>query len=307
VSTDIAQILGRERTPAEPGPGRLSTASLRALDLEIGRRMAGQLSGDYRSSFAGVGTELHQVRPYAAGDDVRKIDWNVYARTGELYVRVEVAERILVTWVVVDLSASMAFGTSDRRKADVAEGVAIAVGHVASRRGNRLGVVAFGPDAPRFERPREGRRGLLQALSSIDDAPAGAGSLDDALRLLDGLAVQRSLVAVVSDFRGPRDWEHGLQRIAARHLTLAVEIRDRREHELVDVGEVRLEDPESGRQLLVDTRDPEVRAGFARASEREREEVATTFAAAGVPHVVLATEGDWLRPLAAFLRKGDRT
>ena len=99
------------------------------------------LSGDYRSAFAGLGTEFHQVRPYQPGDDVRRIDWNVTARTGELHVRVELAERVLVTWLVLDASASMRFGTADRRKADVAEGVAIAVGHLATRRGNRLGVV----------------------------------------------------------------------------------------------------------------------------------------------------------------------
>src|SRR5277367_3247757 len=153
--------LAPTRTPEHPGPGSLSTSSLRALELTVGRRVDGMLAGDYRSAFAGIGSELWQVRPYQPGDDVRRIEWNATARTGEPHVRVELAERVLVSWLVVDASASMAFGTADRRKADVAEGVAIAVGYAATRRGNRLGVVSFGEGTPHVRLPREGRRELL--------------------------------------------------------------------------------------------------------------------------------------------------
>jgi uncharacterized protein (DUF58 family) len=306
MSRSIVDVLGFVRTPARPGPGSLSASSLRALDVALGRRVAGTLSGDYRSAFAGVGTEFHQVRVYSPGDDVRRIDWNVTARTGQTHVRVELAERSLVTWIVLDLSASMGFGTADRRKADVCEGVAIAIGHVATRRGNRLGVVAFGGDKPFFRRPRQGRRGLLVALESMREAPAGNGTLGDALKLADGLAVQRSLMVVISDFRGPLDWQRGLLRVAARHRTLAIEIRDPREQELADVGELRLADPETGRQLVVDTHDRVVRELFARAADEERRRLVRTLASVGVPHVALSTEGDWLGPLAAFLSTSDR-
>src|SRR6201996_8830896 len=145
--------LAPTRTPEQPGPGSLSASSLRALELTVGRRVDGLLSGDYRSAFAGVGSELWQVRPYEPGDDVRRIEWNVTARTGEPHVRVELAERVLVTWLVIDASASMAFGTGERRKADVAEGLAIAIGYAATRRGNRLGTVVFGEEA-KIDRPR---------------------------------------------------------------------------------------------------------------------------------------------------------
>jgi uncharacterized protein (DUF58 family) len=302
----ILDLLERVRTPAEPGPGPVSTASLRALELVIGRRVDGLLAGDYRSAFAGVGTELHQVRPYQPGDDVRRIDWNVTARTGQTHVRVELAERQLVTWLVLDSSASMAFGTADRRKADVAEGVSIALGLVATRRGNRLGVVAFGAGEPRFRRPRQGRAGLLDALRATREAPSGSGSLEQALKLVDGLAIQRSLVVVISDFRGPLAWQRGLLRVAARHRTLAIEIRDPREQALADVGEIHLMDPETGEQLLVDTTDQEVRELFAQAADEERRALVRLLASVGVPHVALSTEGDWLRPLAAFLARGDR-
>ena len=190
----VAAVRDGARPPPAPGPGAITAESLEALELAIGRRVDGLLAGDYRSAFAGVGTELYQVRPYEAGDDVRRIDWNVTARTGQTHVRVELAERVLVTWLVFDASASMAFGTADRRKADVAEGVALAIGHTATRRGNRLGLVAFGADDPRWRRPRQGRRGLLLTLAALREEPAGSGGLAEALALLDGLALQRSLV-----------------------------------------------------------------------------------------------------------------
>src|SRR5437868_387461 len=127
--------------------------------------------GDYRSTLLGRGTELAQVRPYVPGDDVRRIDWNVTARTLEPHVRVDLAERVLVTWLVLDTSPSMQFGTADRRKADVAEGVAIAVGHVATRRGNRLGAITFGDSEPRSLPARQGRIGLLGLLSALRREP----------------------------------------------------------------------------------------------------------------------------------------
>jgi uncharacterized protein (DUF58 family) len=304
--TGILDVLGRVRTPSEPGPGPLTAESLRSLDLAIGRRIAGTLAGDFRSAFVGLGSELYQVRPYQPGDDVRRIDWNVTARTGQTHVRVEVADRVLVTWIVVDGSASMAFGTADRRKADVAEGVAIAVGHLTTRRGNRLGVVTFGADEVVYRKPREGRSGLLFALGALREAPAGNGSLGDALHLVGGLAVQRSLVVVVSDFRGAADWREGLMRVAQRHPVLAVEIRDPREQRLEDLGELCLADPESGRQLVVDTGDSAVREQFEAAAAAERRALETMLAGVGVPHVALSTDGDWLRPLAAFLGRSDR-
>jgi uncharacterized protein (DUF58 family) len=273
--------------------------------------MQGLLAGDYRSALLGDGTELAQVRPYFPGDDdVRRIDWNVTARTGVPHVRVHLAERVLVTWLVLDTSASMQFGTADRRKADVAEGVAIAVGHVATRRGNRLGLVTFGDDRPRTFPPRQGRVGLLGLLSTLRDQPglenAGATSLGEALHRTAALGRQRSAVVVVSDFRGPLDWRHALLELSSRHDVIAVEIRDPREQELPNAGVLWLVDPETGRQLRADTRNERLRARFAAAAASERAELTRVLAAAGARHVVLTTAGDWLRSFAVFLRRGGR-
>ena len=303
-------LLRRTPTPDRPGPGPLPGALLRALDVTIGRRIEGVLSGDYRASLQGDGTELAQLRPYSPGDDVRQIDWNVTARTGEPHVRVHLAERVLSSWLVLDTSPSMAFGTADRRKADVAEGVAIAVGHLATRRGNRLGLVTFGDAQPRSFPPRQGRAGLIGLLSALRDEPAssrvGETSLGEAATRTAALARQPSLVAIVSDFRGPLDWRKPLLELAGCHDVVAVEIRDQREQELPNAGELWLVDPETGRQLRVDTRSPKLRARFAHAAAEERGRLAGMLASLGVRHLVLSTSGDWLRPLADHLRRRRR-
>jgi uncharacterized protein (DUF58 family) len=304
----ILRVLRAEPTPERPGPGPMPDALLRALDVTIGRRVEGLLAGDYRSALLGAGSELAQVRPYVAGDDPRQIEWNVTARTGLPHVRVQLAERVMVTWLVLDTSASMIFGTADRRKADVAEGVALAVGHVATRRGNRLGVMTFGGANPTALPPRQGRAGLLGLLLALrnetDEASAEATSLGEAFLRTGALARQRALVVVVSDFRGPLDWRRPLLELAGRHDVLAVEIRDPREERLPNVGDLWLVDPETGEQLRVDTRDRRLRDRFAAAAVEERSGLARVLASLGVRHVVLSTSGEWLRPLAIFLRGG---
>lgn len=295
------------RTKAAPGPGPLPEGVLRALDITIGRRVSGLLQGDYRSSQLGNGTELAQIRAYEPGDDVRQIEWNVTARTGQPHVKVQVAERVLTTWLLLDTSPSMLFGTADRRKADVAEGVAIAVGHIATRRGNRLGAIAFGEGEARTVPPTQGRLGMLGALAELRRPPVagavGIASVADALQRVSRLSGWSKLIVVVSDFRGARDWRVPLMELAGRHEVLAIEIRDPREQELPAMGELLLVDPETGRQLRVDTSKRKLRERFAAAALQDRAEVATMITSTGARHIVLSTEGDWLKRFVAGIGK----
>jgi uncharacterized protein (DUF58 family) len=293
------------RTPARPGPGPLPAALLRRVDMTVRRRIDGLLAGDHRSSAFGEGTELAQVRPYVLGDDVRLIDWNVTARTGEPHVRVHVAERAVESWLLLDTSASMTFGTADRRKWDVAEGVSLAIGHFASRRGNRLAVATFGDRSPTIAPARQGKRAFLSLLLALrrepDLEPHGPTSIGGAVARLAAVVRRRSIVVIVSDFRGPRDWRGPLLQLASRHDVLAVEVRDPREQELTDAGDLWLVDPESGRQLQVNTRSAKLRDRFRDEAAQERRDVGRELKSAGVAHLVLSTAGDWLRELVAFL------
>ena len=297
---------GRGRTPARPGPGPTPEALLRALDLTVGRRIRGLLPGEYRAHDLGGGTELAQVRPYEPGDDVRRIDWNVTARTTVPHVRVHVPERALTAWLLLDVSPSMTFGTADRRKADVAEGVAVAIGHLATQRGNRLGIVTFGGSRDRRVPPAAGRLGLLGLLTAarVDAVENGVGATSpaDALRIANAAAPRGGLVVLVSDFRGPRDWLRQLAALAARHHVIAVEIDDPRESELTDVGELTLIDAETGREVRVDTSSKRLRERFAEGAAAERASLARDLGRLGVDHIVLSTAGSWLRTLAGDLR-----
>ena len=201
----------------------------------------------------------------------------------------------------------MTFGTADRRKADVAEGVALAVGHLASRRGNRLGLVTFGGSEPALAPPRHGRDGVLRLLEELRREQSDRGlhepSLEDAVRKTTKLARSRSLLVLVSDLRGRPLDRRWLADAAGRHHVVAVEVRDPREQELVDVGELWFVDPETGRQLRVDTSDRRLRERFAERAASERRALSVELRRAGVDHVVLTTSGDWLRELASFLRR----
>jgi uncharacterized protein (DUF58 family) len=192
----------------------------------------------------------------------------------------------------------------------VAEGVALAVGHVATRRGNRLGVTSAGAGAPRLSRPRQGRSGLLGMLAALRAEPerdgAGPTALDAALAATAAMARARGFVVVVSDFRGPLTWEAPLRALGARHGVLAVEVRDPREQSLPPMGDLWLVDPETGRQAHVNTGSARVRRRFAAAAAAEREAVAEAIRRARADHLVLSTGGDWLRELAAHLRRSEQ-
>jgi uncharacterized protein (DUF58 family) len=297
------------RPASRPGPGPTPEALLRALDVTVGRRIHGLLAGEFRAHDRGGGTELAQVRPYEPGDDVRTIDWNVTARMTIPHVRVHVPERALTSWLALDVSPSMTFGTADRRKADVAEGVALALAHIATQRGNRLGTITFGGAKDRRMPPTGGRRGVLAAVQAAghEAVPDRAGQIglrspSSALRFLSRVAPRGGLVVLVSDFRGPRDWLTELAAVGGRAQVLAVEIRDRREDELPDVGDLTLFDSETGREVRVDTSSRALRERFVRAAAEDRAALARDLRRLAVGHVVLSTSGSWLRSLASQLR-----
>jgi uncharacterized protein (DUF58 family) len=291
--------------PARQGPGAIPAALVDVLALSIVRRGAGALPGDRLAPGVGSGTELAQLRPYQLGDDVRQLDPAASARTGIAHVRLQVPERILTTWLVLDVSASMAFGTAERLKCDVAEGVAQVVGRTATRHGGRLAVLtAGGPE--RVLPPRGGPNARLGLRRLLEQGVAVDGVSDrgigPVLHRVGRLARQPGLIVVVSDFRGPLDWHKPLRALAARHRLIAIEIRDPREDRLEAAGRLSLVDPESGRLIEVDTSRRKLRERFEAAAAQERAVVASELRKAGTHHVVLSTSGDWLRALGRALR-----
>ncbi len=303
-ANEVLRLSSQTNRPPSIATGP-SAEVLRRLELTVTRRLDGLLQGDYRGLVPGHGTEAGETRPYAPGDDVRRIDWNVTARTIEPHIRQTIADRELETWIVADFSASLAFGTADCEKRDLALAAIAAVGFLTQRTGNRLGAVVLeGEHAMTV--PARGGRSHVQALlhralkAAKDDHP-GASDLSSALRRLAVATRRRGLAVVVSDFLAPNGWDKPMRALAARHEVLAVEIVDPRELELPDVGVIDLVDPETGMSREVNTSNAKTRARFADAATAQRAEIAAALRGAGVDHLQLRTDHDWLSDLVRFV------
>jgi uncharacterized protein (DUF58 family) len=290
--------------PAAPNlrDGQLE-AALRVLELTVRRRLDGLLPGKHIGLVPGPGSEPGDARPYQPGDDVRRMDWAVTARTTEPHIRMTEADRELETWVVVDLSASLDFGTAACEKRDLAVAATAAVAHLTRGGGNRIGaLVATGERTIRI--PARGglahARGLIRRVAETPRAPEGTrGDLAEATEQLRRPPRRRGLAVVISDFLGDQTWERPLRALSARHDLLAVEVLDPRDLELPEVGTVVLADPETGRQREVDTT-PLLCREFAAASAEHREQVATTLRRCGAAHMVLRTDRDWIADVVRF-------
>jgi uncharacterized protein (DUF58 family) len=287
----------------------MPAALVDALDARVNRLVSRTLPGSRRAVGVGLGTELAQLRPYEPGDDVRHIDAAGSARTGTLHVRMHVPERALTSWIVLDRSASMAFGTAERLKADVAEGTALVFGRLGVRRAGSVGVVAFGAgeaERPTILPPRGSKPGMialrrLLAEGAATDGHSDPKALDGGLARVLKLAAQPGLVVVISDFRDQQEWERPLGALRLRHATVAIEVSDPRESELPGMGRLALVDPESGELVQVNSSSGRLRERFA-ALERERQaHVAAELRRLGVPHIRLSTDEDWLLELGRRL------
>ncbi|MCB0942174.1 MAG: DUF58 domain-containing protein [Mycobacterium sp.] len=287
----------------EIGDAKLS-AALRTLELTVKRKLDGVLQGNHLGLIPGPGSEPGESRLYQPGDDVRRMDWSVTARTTHPHVRQMIADRELETWLVVDMSASLDFGTAGCEKRDLAVAAAAAITYLNSGGGNRLGaVIANGQSVVRVP-ARSGRQHeqtLLRAIATSPRAPLGVrGDLAAAIDALRRPERRRGMAVVISDFLGPINWMRPLRAIAARHEVLGVEVLDPRDIELPDVGDVILQDTESGvtREFTIDE---QLRDDFARAAAAHREEVARTLRRCGAPLMTLRTDRDWISDIVRFV------
>jgi uncharacterized protein (DUF58 family) len=278
-------------------------SALRALELAVRGRLDGLLQGNHLGLVPGPGSEPGEARMYQPGDDVRRMDWAVTARTTEPHVRETVADRELETWAVVDLSPSLDFGTASCEKRDLAVAALAAVTHLTRGGGNRIGaIVTTGERTVRI--PARGglahARGLLRRVAETPRAPEGTrGDLAAAVEQLRRPPRRRGLVVVISDFLGEPDWERPMRGLSGRHELLAVEVLDPRELELPDVGTVVLADPETGRQREVVT-SPLLCREFAAAAAEHRERVAATLRRCGAAQLTLRTDSDWIADVVRF-------
>ncbi|MFC4005795.1 DUF58 domain-containing protein [Nonomuraea purpurea] len=301
-------------------PYLMAEPALRRLELTITRRLDGLLQGEHLGLLPGPGSEPAETRPYQAGDDVRRMDWNVTARTNEPHVRDLVADRELEIWALLDATASMDFGTAAMEKRELALSALAAVGFLTQRTGNRIGAHVLHGGGVRTLPARTGRphlMALLQAAFGLPRTPPGtaeplaanvrSGLIGVAAEQLGRVVRRRGLVVVVSDFLDdPQTWEPPLRRLAVRHQVLAVEVLDPRELTLPDVGILTLIDPETGRRREVATGNARLRRRYAEAAAEQRDAIAGAVRRAGAAHLRLRTDRDWVRDLVQHVMKQRR-
>ncbi|MGI8759735.1 MAG: DUF58 domain-containing protein [Jatrophihabitantaceae bacterium] len=286
---------------------------LRRLELTVRNKLDGLLQGNYLGLVPGPGSEAGESRQYVAGDDVRRMDWPVTARTTTPHVRQTVADRELETWLVVDLSASMDFGTARSEKRELVLAAITAVAHLSVRGGNRIGAVVGNGELSYRLPALPGRAHARYLLRRVAGTPRATGSggpdLAELLESLRRSQRRRGLVAVVSDYLdvgapapGPEpSWGRPLRALSDRHQLLGVEVLDPRELELPATGLVTFTDPETGRQLEVQTSDAALRRRYAAAAQTQRARIASTLRHAGAAHLQLRTDRDWLTDVVKFV------
>jgi uncharacterized protein (DUF58 family) len=293
-------------------------AALRRLELAIVRRLEGFLHGDHLGLLPGPGSDTNDAREYVPGqDDVRKMDWPVTARTTVPHVRDTMADRELEAWALLDVTPSMNWGTAGVTKRDLGIAAVATIGFLSQRMGDRFGGMIMRPDGITRLPASSGRTALYGLLRRMLDTPIvpdhATGSIDlpQGIEQLARTQRRRGMRLVVSDFLTPGDheldpnmpppWERPLRRLAVRNQVLAVEVVDRMELEFPNVGEILIRDPETDFERYVNTGDAAARQRMNAASAAQRERVRIALRRAGVGHIQLRTDRDWVADIARFV------
>lgn len=316
----ISRLLGR--SPSREGPPHgvphAATApalpdvlrQVRRIELRTRGLVSSRFSGDYHSVFKGQGLEFVEVREYLPGDDVRTIDWNVSARTGETFVKKYVEERELTVLLLVDLSGSQRFGTRGRFKSEMVAEVAATLAMSAVRNNDRVGLLVFTDRVELFVPPRKGRSHVLRIVRDLlTFHPEGAGTdLAGALEYAVRLLRSRSIVFLVSDFQGARtrEAERALTVAAHRHDLVPITVNDPADLELPDAGLIQVTDPETGARVAVDSGSAAVRRRYAEAVAEERTALRRSFRRLGLDEIELRTDQPAAGALLSFFRRRER-
>jgi uncharacterized protein (DUF58 family) len=264
-------------------------------------------SGEYHSAFKGRGMSFSEVRAYQYGDDVRNIDWNVTARTGEPYVKIFEEERELTVMLLVDMSRSSFFGTVNQLKSELITEICAVLAFSAINNNDKVGVIFFSDQIEKFIPPKKGRQHILRIIRElINFQPRGAKTdLGVALRFFNNVIKKRSICFILSDFIA-RDYEAPLRVAARKHDIVGLNLIDPRDETLPDVGLIRALDAESGKVGWIDTSSRKVRKHYARAGMEQYAYFRSVFLKSGADMVVVRTDEPYVQALLKFFQKRGR-
>lgn len=282
-------------------------SKIRRLEIKTRGLVEAAFAGQYRSVFKGRGMNFEEVREYQPGDEVRTIDWNVTARLGHPFVKKFTEEREMTVMLVVDVSASGAFGSVELSKRELAAEVACVLAFSAIHNNDKVGLLLFSDHVELFIPPKKGRIHTLRLIREIlYFEPEGRGTApSQALLYLNRVLTRKAVVFLISDFQTPL-FERELGITSRRHDLIALPVVDPRETALPDAGLVVFEDAETGEQVEVDTGDASVRSAYAHLAARRREAWQRTFRRKRIDSIALATDEDYLPALREFFRARER-
>ena len=282
---------------------------IRRIEIRTRRLVNDSFAGEYHAIFKGRGMEFDEVRPYQPGDEVRTIDWNVTARTGDLFVKRYVEERELTVMLLVDASASGQFGTVNRFKREIAAELAAVLAFSAISNNDKVGLLVFSERVELYISPRKGRRHVLRLIRDLlAFEPQGQGTdLRLALNTINRVLKRRSIVFLISDFLvPPESFRSVLQVSNRRHDVIAVSLSDPREREWPRAGLVALEDAETGQMQWVDTSSRQWRESFSERVDELHQARERVFRKAQVDRINISTDAEYVTPLTVFFERRAR-
>lgn len=280
---------------------------IKKIQIKTDRLVNDVLAGEYHSSFKGRGMEFDEVREYQQGDDVRTIDWKVTARTGRPHIKKFVEERELTVFLLVDVSQSGYFGSSEKVKREYAAEMCAVLAFSAIKNNDKVGLILFSDRIERYIPPKKGKRHVLRVIREIlFFKPEGKGTcLSGAFEFLNSVAKRKSVAFFVSDFID-EGFERQMNVSGRRHDLIAVRIRDPREVELPDVGIAKFEDGETGAYEFIDTSSAEVRENYRNVMLKRDEELKRMFGRIDVDCIDVRTDRSFLNPVIHFFRRRER-
>jgi uncharacterized protein (DUF58 family) len=277
---------------------------IRKIEITTSRAVNDVMAGQYHSVFKGRGMAFDEVRPYQPGDDIRVIDWNVTARMNDLYVKQFIEERELTVMLLVDASGSLAFGTRERFKSELAAEITGLLAFSAIKNNDRVGLIMFTDRIERFVPPKKGAKHVLRVISEVlSFVPRGRKTdIAAALEFLSRVTKRKSVTFLLSDFLAS-GYEPALKVAHRRHDLVSIVLRDPLERRLPDVGIAAFEDAESGEVILFDTTSRRAREKVADAMETLWQEQRKRFKQHRIDFVELSTDQDYVRPLVMFFKR----
>ncbi len=288
---------------------------VRRMEVRTARLADDTMAGRYASVFKGRGMDFDRVRNYVAGDDVRAIDWNVTARTGDPYVKLFTEERELTILLMIDVSGSSDFGSTEDSKRELSAEAAGVLAASAIRNRDKVGLVLFSEEVELYIPPGKGRSHILRLIrEALFFQPAKRGTdIVAALDFANKVISRRAIVFLVSDFHPGPPFDASLAALRKKltitnkhHDVIAVSVTDPREEDLPDVGRLRIEDAETGEIVELNTGKRQVREAYREQSRLRRQRIATTIRSTGVDLLEFTSGTDWLPVLVNFFRKRHR-